>query len=200
MNVPLWLDQRCAGDLKEIYDILGEDVARDNLQNRIATGFLLSLSVLDEAAPAGAVRPDGPCAPAQGLHKIPPQRPGCHRLFRRRGQPRLRQCAHVLVGRGDRRPGAAAGDLPGVPAIHGGGGKCVRRRGARHRAVGGDAHRQRRRGPVHAGHWQRRSGRWRVRLEHRHFLADHDRGPQAALRPQAAHKIHLPTPCRAAGA
>ena len=42
MNVPLWLDQRCAGDLKEIYDILGEDVARDNLQNRIATGFLLS--------------------------------------------------------------------------------------------------------------------------------------------------------------
>lgn len=42
MNVPLWLDQRSADDLKEIYARLGEDVARENLQNRIATGFLLS--------------------------------------------------------------------------------------------------------------------------------------------------------------
>ena len=42
MNVPLWLDQRCADDLKDIYAILGEDFARENLQNRIATGFLMS--------------------------------------------------------------------------------------------------------------------------------------------------------------
>lgn len=42
MNVPLWLDQRSGDDLKDIYALLGEDVARDNLQNRIATGFLLS--------------------------------------------------------------------------------------------------------------------------------------------------------------
>ena len=37
MNVPLWLDQRCADDLKDIYAILGEDFARENLQNRIGT-------------------------------------------------------------------------------------------------------------------------------------------------------------------
>lgn len=42
MNVPLWLDQRCADDLKDIYAILGEDFARENLQNRIGTGFLMS--------------------------------------------------------------------------------------------------------------------------------------------------------------
>ena len=42
MNVPLWLDQRSADDLQEIYALLGEDLARDCVQNRIATGFLLS--------------------------------------------------------------------------------------------------------------------------------------------------------------
>ena len=42
MNVPIWLDQRSADDLPEIYEILGEERARDCLQNRIATGFLLS--------------------------------------------------------------------------------------------------------------------------------------------------------------
>ena len=42
MNVPIWLDQRSADVLPEIYEILGEERARDCLQNRIATGFLLS--------------------------------------------------------------------------------------------------------------------------------------------------------------
>ena len=42
MNVPLWLDQRSADVLDEIYGILGEERARDCLQNRIATGFLIS--------------------------------------------------------------------------------------------------------------------------------------------------------------
>ena len=42
MNVPIWMDQRSADVLPEIYEILGEDRARECLQNRIATGFLLS--------------------------------------------------------------------------------------------------------------------------------------------------------------
>lgn len=42
MNVPIWMDQRSADELPEIYEMVGENRARDCLQNQIATGFLLS--------------------------------------------------------------------------------------------------------------------------------------------------------------
>lgn len=42
MDVPIWLDQRSSEAIGEIYGLLGEDMPRENLQNRIATGFLLA--------------------------------------------------------------------------------------------------------------------------------------------------------------
>ena len=42
MDVPIWMDQRSGDAIREIYEKLGEDMPRENLQNWIATGFLIS--------------------------------------------------------------------------------------------------------------------------------------------------------------
>ena len=42
MDVPIWMDQRSGEAIAEIYRKLGDDMPRENLQNWIATGFLVS--------------------------------------------------------------------------------------------------------------------------------------------------------------
>ena len=42
MPVPTWLDARSEDAIREMYDILGEEMIHTHVQNRIATGFLLA--------------------------------------------------------------------------------------------------------------------------------------------------------------